>query len=610
MTIIRPPSGLGLLFDEMPTAQELQRRYAGKASAEMVARRARRRARLARAGSALAALAAIAVAVLFFTRPANAEAPKAPGDNLCTTVEWRTPTNWPRCTTQLKTKIGNAAACVQAPTPSDPTGGLPGMFAQRPDTSLRPGISGRYSEYGWAGYQLEVYGTGCASTVLHPGDAFASQTASWSFTGAATVLAAAGRTREAAYQPGSVWTPMDGFVASTTERTARWIWQPAGGFTIILVGLGLLLRARHGRMSHALYTAGWAIVVVALTTAVLRWPTAATHTVDQAAAGGLTAVQSVIGPADESVPTSKCVLGPEACKDNRPAAVRASDQWAETVLYRNWLRGLLGSADSNTARTYGPALYDATAFRWDEAREIQKEPGIAKVYTDLKAERWRLIAAQIKETDPAAYRHMQGANGGDRIGVGVFTLLSAGLVAGFDMLSSLVIILSFGVFRFAVLFLPAIAAIGILERAAGPLRWLVNRVTHAVINIVTYGLGAALYLAAVGAIFRSTLPDPVQLLAVALTGVLSYLMLRPIRRIRLSLGWTPDRPEKVSLFAASRTVSERIRRYSADPHPTAPSPPRRVRPEAAPTQRRPPTTATGRQVATSTRPAITARRSR
>ena len=48
-----------------------------------------------------------------------------------------------------------------------------------------------------------------------------------------------------------------------------------------------------------------------------------------------------------------------ACKDNRPPAVRASDTAVETMLYRNWLRGVLGSADSTTAQKYGQALYDA-----------------------------------------------------------------------------------------------------------------------------------------------------------------------------------------------------------------------------------------------------------
>ena len=42
----------------------------------------------------------------------------------------------------------------------------------------------------------------------------------------------------------------------------------------------------------------------------------------------------------------------------------------ETMLYRNWLRGALGSADTATAQKYGPVLYDAKSLSWGEAQDI------------------------------------------------------------------------------------------------------------------------------------------------------------------------------------------------------------------------------------------------
>ena len=44
------------------------------------------------------------------------------------------------------------------------------------------------------------------------------------------------------------------------------------------------------------------------------------------------------------------------------------------MLYRNWLRGVLGSADSETAQKYGPALYDAKSLTWDEAEKLRANP--------------------------------------------------------------------------------------------------------------------------------------------------------------------------------------------------------------------------------------------
>ncbi len=56
------------------------------------------------------------------------------------------------------------------------------------------------------------------------------------------------------------------------------------------------------------------------------------------------------------------------------------------MLYRNWLRGELGSADSETAKKYGPALYDAKSFTWGEAEDIRKDPKQRQVLIEPEAE--------------------------------------------------------------------------------------------------------------------------------------------------------------------------------------------------------------------------------
>ena len=90
------------------------------------------------------------------------------------------------------------------------------------------------------------------------------------------------------------------------------------------------------------------------------------------------------------------------------------------MLYRNWLRGVLGSADSETAQKYGRALYDARSLSWEEAEKIRANPETRDATLDAQEARsGTKVAEQIKTEDPEAYEYLQGVNGMDRVGVGL-----------------------------------------------------------------------------------------------------------------------------------------------------------------------------------------------
>ena len=101
-------------------------------------------------------------------------------------------------------------------------------------------------------------------------------------------------------------------------------------------------------------TAGWAILIMVAVTAVAKWPTASANLADDTLMSSLSVVHSALGPPDESVNPEQCAnIDPSGCEDLRPPAVRASDTVTEGLIYRNWLRGLLGSSDTQTAKKYG-----------------------------------------------------------------------------------------------------------------------------------------------------------------------------------------------------------------------------------------------------------------
>ncbi len=484
----------------------------------------------------LHAIAAVAVAAIVVVAPAGTA--HADPDQPCSIEEWRNPANFGSCAKRLQVDVTRRAECLTPPTPSSPTSGAAGWFSNRPDNDLRSGITGQFSTYGVAGYQLEVYDMTCLGAAANPAAVGQTAFASMLFTTAAALVGAAGGLRELAYEPGKMWDWSDEVVEDLTEMIFEYLFTPIGAVMVAGTGLWLLWLSRQGRLSHAVKIVGWSIVVVVVVTGVARWPVHAAHAADGAASTGLKVIHSVVGPAPKHIAPDRCVFpeDPDACQDHRTTAVRASDTAVEAILYRNWLRAVLGSADSKTARTYGPALYDAATISWSEAADIEKDPGQRQAAVSLKASQWMAIAEKIRVEDPEAYEHLRGARGTDRVVTSIVTLLSAVIYVIFDMLASFVILLGFLIFRVAVIALPVVGTIGVAYAFSGPFIRVVNTVVAAMFNIMIFGAGGGTFLTVVDKIFNSDLPAPAQLFGVGLTAVALTVLLRPWRNVLRILG--------------------------------------------------------------------------
>ncbi|NJC15823.1 hypothetical protein F4558_005649 [Micromonospora profundi] len=453
--------------------------------------------------------------------------------DLCTTPEWQA--DFRACVAKLQAVADAEIACRKPPVPSAPDSGLAGWFASRPESSKLPGPNGIYSEYGFGGYSFNTYDVegGCASTVLHPDYKFTTTVANGELMMATAIVGASNALRERAWDPGSMWNWADPLVEKATKAVYQKVFSVFGIITLCVVGLYLLWRSRQSDMSNAMTTAGWALLVMVAVTALAAWPVKSANIADSTLITSLGVVHDAVGPASRDIPADWCVLpNPDACVDKRPPAVRASDTATESMLYRNWLRGLLGSADSETAKKYGRALYDAKSLSWGEAESIRSNPATRDVVIKSKQKQWMTVAEQIKTEDPEAYEFLVGTRDMDRIGAGFIAVLAALLFAMFDLTASVLVLLGFLIFRWAVIAAPILGTVGLLRPASAGLRRLANAVVAAVFNIAIFGTGAAIYLFAVDLIMSTpTLPGWLQVVLVWLCGVVGWLLLRPYRRI-------------------------------------------------------------------------------
>ncbi|PWU47992.1 hypothetical protein DLJ46_13105 [Micromonospora globispora] len=496
---------------------------------------ARVRARIAALLLALGVLAVATVAwPVIGATPASAAPPTAQAQaQLCSTKEWQA--DFRACVAKLKEVSQDQVECRNAPVPGAPDSGLAGWFASRPDSAKLPGPKGLYSDYGYAGYSYTTYDVdgGCASSVLHPDYRFTTMVANGEFMFANAVIGASNALRERAWDPRSMWGWADPLVEHATKAVYQKVFSVFGIITLCVVGLYLLWRSRQSDMSNAMTTAGWALLVMVAVTALAAWPVKSANIADNTLITTLGVVHDAVGPATRDTPAGQCDdPNPDACKDHRPPAVRASDTATETMLYRNWLRGVLGSADSETAKKYGPALYDAKSLSWEESEKLRQNPATREATIKAKQQQWARVAEQIKSEDPEAYEYLQGVRDMDRIGAGFIAVLASLLFAMFDLTASLLVLLGFLIFRWAVIAAPILGTVGLMRPASAGLRRLANAVVAAVFNIAIFGTGAAIYLFAVDLIMNTpTLPGWLQVVLVWLCGVVGWLLLRPYRRI-------------------------------------------------------------------------------
>ena len=490
-------------------------------------------------------LAVAAVATLFFFTPGTAQAE-------CSDDEWHN--NFESCLSELEAPP--TSACKEAPVASSPDSGMAGWFAQEPewldDPAFRDGDytvpHGTYTTYGYAGYDLPVFAQDCIGDVVPDGDSAGNDLASLEFTLATGIIGASNGLREAAWTPAGMWSWANDFLDAASQAIYQQVFSVFGAITVGLVGIYLVWRSRQADMSMAVTTAGWAVLILVLVTAVARWPVEAATFADEGLTSSLGVVQDAIGPqGDEDCEGD--------CRDLRTPAQNASDMATGEVLYMNWLRATLGKGEEaeyqrnsdgdivyddegnpvvtggNVAYKYGPALFDAQAMTWLEIERSRASTTDRQSIIASKQEQWLKVAAAIEQEDPEAYATLTGARGWDRVGTGFLALLSAVFFAAFDITASVLIILGFLLIRWAVVAIPLIGTIAILRPASGGFKRLVSMVVAAVINVVVFGVAAAVYLFAVSHILNASIPGWLQVVLIGLLGLVAWMVLRPYRRL-------------------------------------------------------------------------------
>lgn len=435
--------------------------------------------------------------------------------------------------------------CAPNPEPIRPDAGIPGMIYDQPSTAVDgdPFAEGSTvtiaDVYGYGGYRWVNYDNGCL-----PGGkqtvGIVTGIANSAFAGAASVVALTHKELDFVIDPEWLHGSLDKALERTTAAVKDGFFGPWFAPMLILVAASVLWAARKADLSGATTTAGWALLVLVVTTYVMSYPVASAEAVDELVQASVTtaAKGTIGGQQDDPLTTEECVRQPPTYTECAPGTATASgalrglnaqmDTINRNTLYAAWLDGVLGSSTSPVAVRHGADLWRASHLSWAEAQVVDDDPAAGKILIDAKKAAWQSTAAAVKEADPDAYQQLTGNKGRfDAMGsawYGVIWTMPFLVVAGF------LIVVSYLAIRILIPVLPALGVFGMFRPLDGWMMSAAGRTASIVIAGPVFFGAALVNLLYVNAIFHATgIPYAMRYMLAAVMPVLLFAILKPKR---------------------------------------------------------------------------------
>jgi hypothetical protein len=256
--------------------------------------------------------------------------------------------------------------CKEVPAPVRPDFQTAGLVMDKPDLAQVPDASPDPFKdpkvpisdvYGWA-WRYTNYDLGCGSDFIRDPNAVASTNiANIAMAGLATMTSAVNSvenmSRSASFE---FLKPVVASIADTLDERVLTVWLPLALLVVsVIVGFGAT-RATYSETFRRLLVV---VVCVALAVVALVFPVRAANLMDDGATAVSEAAQAGFSP-------------------------RASDLITRESLYKTWLVGNFGSADSPTAVEYGPRLMSALTYTWSDVKRMNATPMPRRPSTRLR----------------------------------------------------------------------------------------------------------------------------------------------------------------------------------------------------------------------------------
>lgn len=357
--------------------------------------------------------------------------------------------------------------------------------------------------------------------------------------------------------------PLEKPMVEATKSAEEGVWAPWAGVVLVILGCLVMWAARGGQLARSITALLWAGSVLLLTTWFMQYPTEASGLVDSGVRTAVTSVAS--GFADDGTGGQ-----------GRPAALAAMDKNYDAIVrntqYRSWLEGAFGSAESPTAKKYGPDAFKSTHFSWKEYDEYLADPeGKGKKLIEAKAETFKKTADAVAGADPVAYQHFTGNEWSSRITTGVLNGVMVTGITLFLFAAAIAVFMAYVIVRLVVPLSPAAGVIFMLDTFREMAMGLLRRVAQPLVMGPVYllaGLLMSLYDAAV--LNAQGLNFVVKMIFLLATTYLVWKLLRPQWIAGIGSGHGRGMMSAVRTYMASRTGAEAGVEAAQKPAPSHP----------------------------------------
>jgi hypothetical protein len=288
--------------------------------------------------------------------------------------------------------------------------------------------------------------------------------------------------------PSKYMGSLDDLVASVSKELKALIWDPWGVVSLLAVAALMLWGSLGGHLNKVVKTGGWALVVAAVATGIMSWPSESAKVFDNVVTNSATAVNAGVSKL-QGAPTGD-------------AAARAQSALViKQIFYPAWLRGNFPSDVSPAAKKWGPRLFNAQANTWSQVDAAAKTPDAARTQQDTKAQAWLKVADEMEAQDPIAYASLTGGQK-SRTGVAFMAWFGVAVVDVFKIIADLLTLTGLVIIRILVMAAPVLAVIGVLSRPI--ILSALNVLGAATINVIFFSIGATLHSTIIAAILTSS----------------------------------------------------------------------------------------------------------
>ncbi|MFD7161243.1 hypothetical protein ACFV9C_42125 [Kribbella sp. NPDC059898] len=418
-------------------------------------------------------------------------------------------------------QTGPAAAICEGdpPAPTGPDTTIAGWLTTDPDWSKIPDQTPDPFKdpkipftdvYGY-GAHWGTYDLGCGSDTLNdPGGVMFTKLGNLFLESAKIPAVAASSVKS--FVTGNPFDWMNSTLTQMNLDIDTKVWRVWFPVSVMALGCWFVWRARRADFAETSRLVGITMLLATVSVFFLQYPTRANDMFDKVIGVGVNAAASPF------------------------SSGRIDEQINRQVLYPAWLKGELGSSDSETATKYGPDLYASTHYSWSDVKSIRAAGDNSekkqKEINKAKADRFKKLAEEIKKNDPEAYKNLTGKSGENRFGAAIFAGCFSWPAGLYFLFAMLMVAMALLMTRGFVMGAPLVAIVAIHPKGWTAMQQLFGLFTSALFNAAKFTFAGALYAILTASLLSAPTNALMKLFFLIVVTIAAFVLTKPFRAMK------------------------------------------------------------------------------